>query len=73
MLTPSHPPPPPPRPLHPPYPLQFEPKHRLVLAGMDEKKKRSRKQWKDSKRKLKRTWGTGRRAAARAQKLAAAS
>jgi hypothetical protein len=41
--------------------------------GLDKKKTRSRKQWKDQKRKSKRTWGTGKRAQSRAQKKAAAS
>jgi len=52
---------------------KFEPKYRKIRAGLDTKKTRSRKQWKDLKRKLKRTWGTGRREAARAAKKAAAS
>ena len=37
------------------------------------KKTRSRKQWKDLKKKKRTTWGTGRREAARAAKKAAAS
>ena len=57
----------------PPLRPQFEPKHRLIRAGLATKKTRSRKQWKDTKRKVKRTWGTGKRAAARAQKKASAS
>jgi small subunit ribosomal protein S24e len=52
---------------------KFEPKYRLVRRGLATKKTRTRKQWKDVKRKQKRTWGTGRRASARAQKKAAAS
>ena len=52
---------------------KFEPKHRLIRLGLATKKTRTRKQWKDVKRKAKRTWGTGRRASARAQKKAAAS
>ena len=44
---------------------QFEPKHRQVRLGLATKKTRTRKQWKDAKRKSKRTWGEykdGRRA-----------
>jgi ribosomal protein S24E len=52
---------------------QFEPKYRLIRAGLATKKTRTRKQWKDQKRKEKRTWGTGRRVQARAAKKAAAS
>jgi small subunit ribosomal protein S24e len=52
---------------------KFEPKHRLLRLGIGQKKTKTRKQWKDAKRKQKRTWGTGRRASARAQKKAAAS
>lgn len=52
---------------------KFEPKHRLIRKEEATKKTRTRKQWKDLKRKLKRTWGTGRREAARAAKKAAAS
>ena len=53
---------------------KFEPKYRLKRAGIDDgKKKRSRKQWKDQKKKIKRTWGTGKRETARAAKKAAAS
>ena len=52
---------------------KFEPKYRLIRLGLATKKTRTRKQWKDVKRKQKRTWGTGRRASARAQKKAAAS
>ena len=51
--------------------LQFEPKWRLIRADMATPKTRSRKQWKDLKRKLRTTWGTGRRAAARKAKRAA--
>ena len=36
---------------------KIEPKHRLVRLGLATKKTRTRKQWKDSKRKMKRTWG----------------
>ncbi len=61
-----------PLPRPPPTP-QYEPKHRLIRAGLATKKTRSRKQWKDAKRKMKRTWGTGKRAQARAQKKASAS
>lgn len=52
---------------------KFEPKHRLIRKEEATKKTRTRKQWKDLKRKLKRTWGTGRREQARAAKKAAAS
>ena len=53
--------------------LKFEPKHRLLRAKIGDKKKRSRKQWKDLKKKRRVTWGTGRRAAARAARKAAAA
>jgi len=53
---------------------KFEPRFRLKRAGIEDgKKKRSRKQWKDQKKKIKRTWGTGKRETARAAKKAAAS
>ncbi len=52
---------------------KFEPRYRLIRKEEATKKTRTRKQWKDLKRKLKRTWGTGRRATARAAKKAAAS
>ena len=53
---------------------KFEPKYRLKRAGIDDgKKKRTRKAWKDLKRKVKRTWGTGKREQQRAAKKAAAS
>ena len=50
---------------------KFEPKHRLIAVEMATLKTRSRKQWKDLKKKIRTTWGTGRKAAARAQKRAA--
>ncbi len=52
---------------------KFEPRFRLIRKELGTKKTRTRKQWKDTKRKLKTTWGTGRRAASRAAKKAAAS
>jgi small subunit ribosomal protein S24e len=52
---------------------KFEPKYRLTRLGQGTKKVRSRKQWKDLKKKKRETWGTGRRAAARATKKAAAA
>jgi small subunit ribosomal protein S24e len=52
---------------------KFEPKYRLIRKSLATKKTRTRKQWKDLKRKVRTTWGTGRRAAARAAKKAAAS
>jgi len=52
---------------------KFEPRHRLIRAEMGTKKTRTRKQWKDLKKKKRTTWGTGRRAAARAAKKAAAA
>jgi len=52
---------------------KFEPKYRLIRKSLATKKTRTRKQWKDSKRKLRATWGTGRREANRAAKKAAAS
>ena len=51
---------------------QFEPRFRKLRNGMGETKKRSRKQWKDLKKKIRTTWGTGRRATLRKQKRAAA-
>ena len=36
---------------------KIEPKYRLIRLGLATKKTRSRKQWKDAKRKSKRTWG----------------
>jgi small subunit ribosomal protein S24e len=52
---------------------KFEPRHRLLRIGEGAKKTRSRKQWKDLKKKRRVTWGTGRREAARAAKKAAES
>ncbi len=52
---------------------KFEPKYRLIRASLATKKTRTRKQWKDLKKKIRSTWGTGRREAARAAKKAAAS
>jgi small subunit ribosomal protein S24e len=52
---------------------KFEPRYRLIRAGLAEKKKRSRKQWKDLKKKRRTTWGTGRRAEARKARKAAAA
>ena len=52
---------------------KFEPRFRLMRTGDATKKTRTRKQWKDLKKKKRTTWGTGRRAATRAAKKAAAS
>lgn len=52
---------------------KFEPRYRLIRAGLAEKKKRTRKQWKDLKKKRRTTWGTGRRAEARKARKAAAA
>lgn len=52
---------------------KFEPKYRLVRAGLADAKKRSRKQFKDLKKKRRTTWGTGRRAEARKARKAAAA
>ncbi len=52
---------------------KFEPRYRLIRLSLATKKTRTRKQWKDLKRKIKTTWGTGRREQARAAKKAAAS
>ena len=52
---------------------KFEPRYRLMRVGEATKKTRTRKQWKDLKKKKRTTWGTGKRAAARAAKKAAAS
>ena len=51
--------------------LRFEPRHRLLRVGLGQEKTRTRKQWKDLKKKKAKTWGTGRRAAKRKQKRAA--
>ena len=51
---------------------KFEPRFRLLRVDMGTKKTRSRKQWKDLKKKKRTTWGTGKRAANRAAKKAAA-
>jgi hypothetical protein len=48
-------------------------RYRLLRVSEGTKKTRSRKQWKDLKKKKRTTWGTGRREAARAAKKAAAS
>lgn len=52
---------------------KMEPRHRLMRLKLAQKKTRTRKQWKDLKLKKRKTWGTGRRAAARAAAKAAAS
>lgn len=52
---------------------KFEPRHRLVAANLEKAKSRKRKQWKDLKKKKRETWGTGKRAAARKAKRAAAA
>ena len=52
---------------------KFEPRHRLLRKDLGKKKTRSRKQFKDLKKKKRTTFGTGRRAQARATKKAAAS
>mmetsp|Transcript_20066 Transcript_20066/g.50248 ORF Transcript_20066/g.50248 Transcript_20066/m.50248 type:complete len:134 (-) Transcript_20066:156-557(-) len=51
---------------------KMEPRHRLIALGWAEARTRKRGAWKDSKKKIKGTWGTGRRAAARKAKRAAA-
>ena len=50
-----------------------EPRHRLLRLELATKKTRSRKQWKELKKKRRVTWGTGRREAARMAKKAAAA
>jgi ribosomal protein S24E len=50
-----------------------EPTHRLVRAGLGEKRSRTRKAYKEFKRKRRVTFGTGRRIAARKAKRAAAA
>ena len=42
---------------------KFEPKHRLIRAGLKEKKETSRKQIKERKNKDLKVWGLGRRIA----------
>eukprot|EP01138_Halocafeteria_seosinensis_P000244 gb/GECG01000250.1/.p1 GENE.gb/GECG01000250.1/~~gb/GECG01000250.1/.p1 ORF type:complete len:137 (+),score=16.32 gb/GECG01000250.1/:1-411(+) len=49
---------------------KFEPRFRLIRHGLAEKKKRTRKQWKDLKKQKRTTWGTGRRRALHKQKRA---
>jgi len=51
---------------------QMEPRHQLLALGWAEARTRKRGAWKDMKKKIKSTWGTGRRAAARKAKRAAA-
>ena len=50
---------------------KMEPRHRLIALGWAEARTRKRGAWKDGKKKIKSTWGTGRRAAARKAKRAA--
>ena len=50
---------------------KMEPRHRLIALGWAEARTRKRGAWKDAKKKIKSTWGTGRRAAARKAKRAA--
>ena len=53
---------------------KVEPRHRLISSDLGgTKKTRSRKQWKELKKKKRVTWGTGRREAARMAKKAAAA
>jgi len=52
---------------------KFEPKHRLIRAGLKEKKETSRKQIKETKNRNKKVRGTGRRQAAHKAKRAAAA
>ena len=51
---------------------KFEPKHRLIRAGLKEKKETSRKQIKESKNRGKKTRGTGVRLAKHRKKRAEA-
>ncbi|CAM9297084.1 unnamed protein product [Scytosiphon promiscuus] len=50
---------------------KFEPKHRLIRAGLQEKKETSRKQIKEAKNRSKKIRGTGRRIAKHKAKKAA--
>merc|ERR1712072_1105331 len=52
---------------------KFEPKHRLIRAGLKEAVETSRKQIKEKKNRGKKTRGTGRRLAAHRAKRAAAA
>jgi len=52
---------------------KFEPRYRLLRIELGTKKTRTRKAWKDLKKKKRETWGVGRRAAARLAKKAAAA
>ena len=60
-------------PIHSPLPLPPSHRHRLLRIELGAKKTRTRKQWKDLKKKKRTTWGTGKRAAQRAARKAAAS
>ena len=63
--------------LLPPAPAdakKVEPRHRLISGDLGgAKKTRTRKQWKELKKKKRTTWGTGRREAQRMAKKAAAA
>lgn len=52
---------------------KVEPRHRLMNIELATKKTRTRKQWKELKKKRRTTWGTGRREAGRMAKKAAAA
>lgn len=51
---------------------KFEPKHRLLPLGYATAKKVTRSAYKEKKARVKRTWGTGRRAQLHKQKKAEA-
>ena len=50
----------------------FEPRYRQIRAGLKNKVERSRKQLKEAKNRAKKVWGTGRRAALKKERRAAA-
>jgi len=52
---------------------KYEPRYRLMRIDLGTKKTRTRKMWKDLKKKKRETWGVGRREAARLAKKAAAA
>merc|ERR1719305_2224085 len=54
------------------YLKMFEPRYRQIRAGLKQKVERSRKQMKEAKNRGKKVWGTGRRAALKKERRAAA-
>ena len=54
------------------YLKMFEPRYRQIRAGLKSKVEKSRKQLKEAKNRGKKVWGTGRRAALKKERRAAA-